>query len=1057
MALDAATAALAGTFAQAATSADQGSDDSLTSVQRAALLALWVAAARRAAPKIERAVNQRLAAAGVDSLSAGAIAQRYTSALHAVLGLAGDASVQSPPGSTVPAAPAEHIAEATNRARQVAVAEPQLAFIAGVKAHTAANGTGMCRTAHAEACERCKELADDYLAPVPDGAWESHPNCRCTFTPLEFASKTAAEPAKYAFGSTQLDLDGILADHIRDLAAVIPNDDLAPDGRETKPHLTVQYGLQQTGRDELDALREVCSQHPPVTITVGTTSAFPASETGSEYDVVKLDADGPGLHTLRDAIRRRIPVTDTHPTYQPHITLAYVKPGRSAAHIGNAALAGRQLTVRRLTVSDQAGDTTILPLGGRGSEKHMAEDGKGGYLVKDANGVEHLPTRKNGKPDHGLMGDAWAALTVGFRGKKYQGADKAAALTKLKALYKAEGLQTPDDKQASEGDPMDDESAAMAEPKAKTKKPAGRADDDPDGDGIPDDEDPADQGNDGVEEYSDPGVGDVHVPGTVNSQAKPRQKNHMLDRLTTRMQAAMQAKGYVTAEEYGAVLRHARGYAGGKGKAAARLAAEDLSANDTSSLLASALGDTRDCWIRDVFPEYFVYQDGPTGRLYKRTYTIGDAGAVTLGLPAEVTQKTTYEPAKQASEVRDEGVDNTTASAYSDDALTMCSECASGNQAGCTCPECSAGSPEDCRCVDAMAQSRQASDPLVSRKGARFRLFMPTRFAEEQAPEWIPFLPRPGTFKHPKYGEIAISKARNADFVKKFNSGVYQSQVPLDAEHETKLSGAVGWIKELRLNEDGSADARVEWTDRGRDLVGKRRYKFVSPEWYDEWEDPATEQTIKNVVIGGAITTRPFFKEDALRPLVATEHGMWAPEEQSADTPAQWGAEAMQFTELEQKLAATEAEAKSFREEAKANKEAAERAEALAKQASEQVAAMQAVERRRQFTEVASGFVGGATDERLAFMESLSDAQREVYVREQRALAEQLGEQSLLFREIGVSGAGISSDSAESKLSGIANRFREADPKLSYAKAYSRALTENPQLYQQSLREHAER
>lgn len=56
-----------------------------------------------------------------------------------------------------------------------------------------------------------------------------------------------------------------------------------------------------------------------------------------------------------------------------------------------------------------------------------------------------LPVKKNGKPDRGLAGAAWAALFSpgGFRGNKYDGPDKAAAQKKLKALYKSEEWPMP--------------------------------------------------------------------------------------------------------------------------------------------------------------------------------------------------------------------------------------------------------------------------------------------------------------------------------------------------------------------------------------------------------------------------------------------------------------------------------------------------------------------------------------------------------------------------------------------------------------------------------------
>jgi len=56
----------------------------------------------------------------------------------------------------------------------------------------------------------------------------------------------------------------------------------------------------------------------------------------------------------------------------------------------------------------------------------------------------HLQVRDaSGQPDHRLMGAAYAALTVGYRGNRYEGPDKAGALRKLRALYNAEEMAWP--------------------------------------------------------------------------------------------------------------------------------------------------------------------------------------------------------------------------------------------------------------------------------------------------------------------------------------------------------------------------------------------------------------------------------------------------------------------------------------------------------------------------------------------------------------------------------------------------------------------------------------
>ncbi len=84
----------------------------------------------------------------------------------------------------------------------------------------------------------------------------------------------------------------------------------------------------------------------------------------------------------------------------------------------------------------------------------MSEERAVKYLVKDAKGEGHLPyTKDDGKPDHRLMGAAWAALHGGYRGNKYSGPNKAEALAKLTRLYKSEGMDTPkESKSADEGE-----------------------------------------------------------------------------------------------------------------------------------------------------------------------------------------------------------------------------------------------------------------------------------------------------------------------------------------------------------------------------------------------------------------------------------------------------------------------------------------------------------------------------------------------------------------------------------------------------------------------------
>lgn len=151
--------------------------------------------------------------------------------------------------------------------------------------------------------------------------------------------------------------------------------------------------------------------------------------------------------------------------------------------------------------------------------------------------------------------------------------------------------------------------------------------------------------------------------------------------------------------------------------------------------------------------------------------------------------------------------------------------------------------------------------------------------AEGTLPDWIPLLPTPGTYSHPAYGEIEITVERNRQFADNVNAQVYQDRLPVDAEHQLSLSGAYAWMDSARLNADGSVDGHVDkWLDTGRQFVESGAFRYTSAEWRNEWRHPATRVVHENVLIGAALTTRPFFKNTGggpgLRALVASDRGL---------------------------------------------------------------------------------------------------------------------------------------------------------------------------------------
>jgi 2'-5' RNA ligase len=181
----------------------------------------------------------------------------------------------------------------------------------------------------------------------------------------EAAPVTESETRQFA--STQFDLPVAVAAAVRRLADRIAVTDLAADGKEPSPHITVKYGLHA---HDPEAVRRAVAGFGPVAVKLGSISLFPADA----YDVVKIDVEGAGLRTLNAAIADACPHTDTHPEYVPHITLAYVLPGRGAKYTGGHELVGQTVLLSNLTFSPASGVPVIIPLTGTPVQESVDDD-----------------------------------------------------------------------------------------------------------------------------------------------------------------------------------------------------------------------------------------------------------------------------------------------------------------------------------------------------------------------------------------------------------------------------------------------------------------------------------------------------------------------------------------------------------------------------------------------------------------------------------------------------------------------------------------------------------
>ena len=159
----------------------------------------------------------------------------------------------------------------------------------------------------------------------------------------------SGEPAEHKFSSTQAPLPKDVADEIKAFAERIPDKDLAEDGREDEPHITLKYGLH--GWDPKFA-QEALAGEGPIKVKFGKVSLFE----NPDFDVVKVDVDSPDLHRLNEKISESQPNTETFREYKPHATIAYVRKGRGAKYVGDNFLAGKTVTLDSVTFSGRDGE-----------------------------------------------------------------------------------------------------------------------------------------------------------------------------------------------------------------------------------------------------------------------------------------------------------------------------------------------------------------------------------------------------------------------------------------------------------------------------------------------------------------------------------------------------------------------------------------------------------------------------------------------------------------------------------------------------------------------------
>ena len=175
-------------------------------------------------------------------------------------------------------------------------------------------------------------------------------------------STLAAEPnTLFAHGTVQAEIprSSPAAVAICSVQAEIAEEDLAGRGRNIgPPHITLRYGIQG---DDVSAIKALLMTLKPFSVTLGPTSSFTPSAT-RDVAVIIANVDCPELHALNQRLGEIVDFAElTHP-YEPHVTVAYVRPEVAEKYVGNQITAGHRFVITEVLIRTKSKGETIIAL-----------------------------------------------------------------------------------------------------------------------------------------------------------------------------------------------------------------------------------------------------------------------------------------------------------------------------------------------------------------------------------------------------------------------------------------------------------------------------------------------------------------------------------------------------------------------------------------------------------------------------------------------------------------------------------------------------------------------
>ncbi len=138
---------------------------------------------------------------------------------------------------------------------------------------------------------------------------------------LEKYKKLFTESRSYSCAMAYVDEKDDLHEKVVDFVNSIPEEELyvkeEGHGRELEPHTTILYGLHSSNEDEI---YESLDLNDDIKATLGKLSFFE----NDKYNVLKIGVKSEMLNKLNKRLRENMQYTNDFPSYEPHMTVAYL-------------------------------------------------------------------------------------------------------------------------------------------------------------------------------------------------------------------------------------------------------------------------------------------------------------------------------------------------------------------------------------------------------------------------------------------------------------------------------------------------------------------------------------------------------------------------------------------------------------------------------------------------------------------------------------------------------------------------------------------------------------